>query len=49
MTNNIISLIIPIHNESSNINWHHEKIVDHISNLPETFEIIYIDDGSTDN
>jgi glycosyltransferase involved in cell wall biosynthesis len=48
-TNERISLIIPIHNESGNIEWHHERIVSFTQKKSYETELIYVDDGSTDN
>jgi len=45
----LLSIVIPIHNEEGNISWHHEKIIKTIKNLGVKYEIIYVDDGSTDN
>lgn len=44
----LISIIIPIYNEEDNIEWHHQKIAKTIHTLPQQFEIIYVDDGSSD-
>jgi glycosyltransferase involved in cell wall biosynthesis len=44
-----ISLVVPVHNESSNLEWHHKHITQALAVLPITYEIIYIDDGSTDD
>lgn len=49
MSKKLISLIIPVHNESENLKWHYEKISSFISKRDESFEFIYIDDGSTDD
>lgn len=47
--NPLISIVIPVHNEAASINWHHKKILKHLKLLKLNYEIIYIDDGSTDN
>lgn len=44
-----ISLVIPVHNENDNLEWHHEKIKKTLKSLKLKHEIIYVDDGSTDN
>lgn len=44
----LISIIIPVHNECENLKWHHKKIQKTLSGLDIKYEIIYIDDGSTD-
>ncbi len=43
-----ISIVIPVHNEAGNLNWHHEMISQHIAKLNHEWEIIYVDDGSQD-
>lgn len=43
-----LGIIIPIHNEEGNINWHHKNIVDTVKPLNIKYEIMYVDDGSTD-
>jgi dolichol-phosphate mannosyltransferase len=45
----MISFIIPVHNEVDNLQWHHEKITTHLEALNLTYEIIYVNDGSTDS
>lgn len=45
----LISIIIPVHNESDNLAWHHEKISNFCKLQRIKYEVIYIDDGSTDN
>jgi glycosyltransferase involved in cell wall biosynthesis len=45
----LISLVIPVYNESGNLEWQHSKIVDFIKNSGFRCEVIYVDDGSTDN
>lgn len=44
----MISIVIPVYNEEENVALLHEKIVGVFSNLKEEFEIIFVDDGSTD-
>ncbi|OGI26120.1 MAG: glycosyl transferase family 2 [Candidatus Moranbacteria bacterium RBG_13_45_13] len=43
-----ISVIIPLYNEEGNVRELHQKIVEACRNLGKSFEIIFIDDGSTD-
>lgn len=45
----LVTIVIPLYNESSNLVWHHEKITDYCQNNSIVAEIIYVDDGSTDN
>lgn len=44
----LISLIVPVHNEQENLEWHHKKILGHLKTLDAAFEVIYVNDGSTD-
>ena len=43
-----ISIIVPIYNEESSINQLYEEIVDSLKNITKIYEIIFVDDGSTD-
>ncbi len=43
-----ISIIVPIHNEEENIPLLHKSICRVLSEQDGTYEIIYVDDGSTD-
>lgn len=45
----LLSLIIPVYNEAENLEWHHKKIEDTLKNIPMRYEVIYIEDGGTDN
>ena len=44
-----LSVIIPLYNESESLNELNQTIVDSLNGKNLDFEIIYIDDGSTDN
>ena len=44
-----LSVIIPLYNESESLNEINQTIVDSLNGKNLDFEIIYIDDGSTDN
>lgn len=44
-----LSLIIPVHNESENLSWHHEVIMEALSGQRYEVEILYVNDGSTDD
>ena len=44
-----ISIVIPIYNESRSINRLYKEIVGVMTSLEKSFEIIFIDDGSTDS
>lgn len=43
-----ISLIIPVYNEAVNLEWHHQKILSKLNDSKFSYELIYIDDGSSD-
>ncbi len=45
----LISVIIPVFNEQGNISPLHEKLVSALKKLGRGYEIIFIDDGSTDD
>ncbi|MFQ3573447.1 MAG: glycosyltransferase family 2 protein [Thermodesulfovibrionales bacterium] len=45
----IVSIVIPLYNEEENINILHNALNDTLTNIGHDYEIIYIDDGSTDN
>lgn len=47
-TRSLVSIIIPLHNEAGNIEWHHKKIKKVLDSTSVSYEVIYIDDGSTD-
>ena len=44
-----ISVIVPVYNEEDNLKLLHEKISEVLKNTDRKFEIIYVDDSSTDN
>lgn len=43
-----LSIVIPLHNEAASVPELHRRLLDTLGNLGMAFEIIYIDDGSTD-
>ncbi|MEK7153885.1 MAG: glycosyltransferase family 2 protein [Patescibacteria group bacterium] len=45
----LISLVIPVYNEAPNIPLLHQELIKHIDALPYQFEILFVDDGSSDN
>lgn len=44
-----LSLIVPIYNESGNIEWQYKLISKVMPSVVDRYELIYVDDGSTDN
>jgi dolichol-phosphate mannosyltransferase len=43
-----ISLVIPVHNEQENLEWHYKVIHDYFASRDLEYEILYVDDGSQD-
>jgi glycosyltransferase involved in cell wall biosynthesis len=43
-----ISLILPVYNEEENLNIQYDKIESALGKLKRSFEVIFVDDGSTD-
>ena len=43
-----ISIIVPLFNESEALEQLYSEIVEEIDQLPYSFEIIFVDDGSSD-
>lgn len=44
----MISIIIPFFNEKENLNWFYKELKETTSKIDESYEIIFVDDGSTD-
>jgi glycosyltransferase involved in cell wall biosynthesis len=44
-----LSIVLPVYNESESLPHLHKKVIDILEKLGHTWEIIYVDDGSTDN
>ena len=44
-----ISVILPVYNEEDNLDRLNSELLDVLLTLNHDFEIIYVDDGSTDN
>lgn len=49
MSSPVLSIIVPMYNESDNIEVFYSRTIKVLENLGETFEIICVDDGSKDN
>jgi glycosyltransferase involved in cell wall biosynthesis len=45
----MISIVIPVHNEEENVAILHKKIVDVMTRINSKYEIIFVEDSSTDN
>jgi cellulose synthase/poly-beta-1,6-N-acetylglucosamine synthase-like glycosyltransferase len=43
-----VSLVIPVHNESANMPWVIPAALEALAQLTRTYEIVLVDDGSTD-
>ena len=44
----VISVVTPVYNEHLNIEKFYEEVTKYMSDLPYDYEIIFVDDGSTD-
>jgi len=49
MNQQLISIIVPVYNEASNLPLLHKEISKHTDRLPYRFELIFVDDGSSDD
>jgi polyisoprenyl-phosphate glycosyltransferase len=49
MQSKTISIVVPIYNEASNVAPLYEAIKSIIKKIPHTFELIFVDDGSSDD
>lgn len=49
MSNQSVSIIAPVFNEEENILRFYEALVEVISNMDYNYELIFVDDGSSDN
>ena len=45
---NMISVVIPVYNEESNVAKLHEEIISVMTRIGRPFEVIFVDDGSSD-
>lgn len=44
-----VSVVVPVYNESESLEELHRELTDVLGKLPESYEIIYVDDGSEDD
>lgn len=44
----LVSIVVPVFNEEENIEVFSREVIRHMSDLPYAFEIIFVDDGSSD-
>jgi glycosyltransferase involved in cell wall biosynthesis len=49
MTKTAVSIVIPVYNEEENITELHTKLSNVLPAITEKYEILFVDDGSTDN
>lgn len=47
--NPLISLVLPVHNEVGNLEWHYSQIKAFVDEQDFKYEIVYVDDGSSDS
>ncbi|MCU0276130.1 MAG: glycosyltransferase family 2 protein [Acidobacteria bacterium] len=48
MKKTLVSIVIPVYNEAENVALLHGEIAAAVKNRPEDYEIIFVDDGSSD-
>ena len=48
MQKNLVSIVIPVFDEAENVGLLHDEIASAIQGRPEEYEIIFVDDGSSD-
>ena len=44
-----ISVVVPILNEAENIRELHQRLLQTLGSMGSSFDIVFVDDGSTDN
>src|SRR5215210_4873223 len=45
----LVSLVVPVLNEENNVPALWQRLVEVTTQLPEQFEVVFVDDGSTDD
>lgn len=45
----LLSIVVPVYNEGTGLSQFHESLTHAVGELTERYEIVYCDDGSTDN
>ncbi len=45
----LISIVVPVYNEAANLPLLYKELLRHTHRLPYTFEVIFVDDGSSDD
>ncbi|GMB00855.1 glycosyltransferase family 2 protein [Pelosinus sp. IPA-1] len=43
-----ISIVVPVYNEEENIEFFYQEVCKHMESLPYKFELLFVDDGSSD-
>lgn len=49
MSQQLISIVVPVYNEAQNLPHLYREIKRHVETLPYRFEMLFVDDGSSDN
>src|SRR5215831_2259057 len=45
----VLSIVVPVMNEEENVRPLYQKLSDQLNSLGQIYEVIFVDDGSTDN
>lgn len=49
MSSRLLSIVVPVYNEAEGIRWFHEALMCVVQPLPYDVELVYVNDGSTDD
>ncbi len=49
MRQGLISVIVPVYNEALSLPEFYQELTMHVQKLKHRFEVIFVDDGSSDN